>query len=379
MNLPMIDVTIVLVAVATACAVILIGLGFLPFPSRASAIWSGAFASVMASSYLLVTADAIDASWLRAAANGPILCATGLVWVGLRARRGREPIFVVPTIVVFSALCLTLGLTATSEWYGLVFRLAFAAAAVCSALIAYELIRRVEPSLRDITAPLLVGSLGFVGLTGALLVEGAVVALSGGGGSTEVDLLPLRSLNELVASVYLICALVTLLGLSRNNPAQGSRRETTSFRAVAQDRLDRAKAAGDRWWSVLDIRLDDPADLLEASSGRAFDRVTSRFSDDIRAVLPPESDIHAVSPTQYLVLLPRPDTAVRALLSQLLERVATVTDQQAVPVRLSASIGVAAASLADYDIDRLSALAADAAEHAQVAGGDRWERAVFSS
>lgn len=85
-----------------------------------------------------------------------------------------------------------------------------------------------------------------------------------------------------------------------------------------------------------------------------------------------------MSRTQILVLIPRPDTAVRGLMSQLLERIGTFTDQQAVPVRLSASIGVAAAPLADWDLDRLRAAAGEAAAHAQVSGGDRWERAVFA-
>ncbi|HCJ49733.1 MAG TPA: hypothetical protein DHW40_10465 [Microbacterium sp.] len=373
-----VDVTTALVAIATTCTIVMIGLGFLPFPSRHASIWSGAFATAMVASYLLVTADTIDSTTLRAAANGPIFCATGLLWVGLRARRGREPIMLFPVIIVFSLFTLLLGFTATTEWYGLVFRIAFAIAGACSALAAFEL-SRVEKRLRDLSLPLIVATLAFTTLTVLLLVDGLVHVLEGGAGQTELDIIGLRSMNELVAGVYLICAIITLLSISRGGDAQSKTRETSDFRLIAQDRLDRAKAIGDKWWSVVDVRLDDPGELLEASSGRAFDRVTSRFADDIRSVMPPEADIHALSPTQYVVLLPRPDTAVRAILSRLLERIATVTDQQAIPVRLSASIGVATATLADYDLVRLCASAADAAEHAQISGGDRWERAVFAS
>ena len=373
-----VDVTTVLVAIATTCTIVMIGLGFLPFPSRHASIWSGAFATAMVASYLLVTADTIDSTTLRAAANGPILCATGLLWVGLRARRGREPIMLFPVIIGFSLFTVALGFSATTEWYGLVFRTAFAAAGVCSALAAYEL-SRIEKRLRDLALPLIVATLAFATLTLLLLVDGLVHVLEGGAGQTELDIIGLRSMNELVAGIYLICAIITLLSISRGGDAQSKTRETSDFRLIAQDRLDRAKAIGDKWWSVVDVRLDDPGELLEASSGRAFDRVTSRFADDIRSVMPPEADIHALSPTQYVVLLPRPDTAVRAILSRLLERIATVTDQQAIPVRLSASIGVATATLADYDLVRLCASAADAAEHAQISGGDRWERAVFAS
>jgi hypothetical protein len=374
-----VDVTTVLVALATTCTIVMIGLGFLPFPSRHASIWSGAFATAMVASYLLVTADTIDSTVLRAAANGPILAATGLLWVGLRARRGREPIMLFPVIAVFSVFTALLAVSATTEWYGLVFRLAFAAGGLCSTLAAAELMR-VEKSLRDLALPTIVATLAFAGLTVTLLVDGGVRLLEGGPGQSEAELIALRSMNELVAGIYLVCAVITLLSIARGGDAPSSKTsDLADFRVVAQDRLDRAKAAGDRWWSIIDVRLDDPSELLEASSGRTFDRVTSRFADDIRAVMPPEADIHALSPTQFVVLLPRQDTAVRGILSRLLERIATVTDQQAIPVRLSASIGVAAAPLADYDLTRLCASAADAAAHAQVSGGDRWERAVFAS
>lgn len=372
------DVTVVLVALATLCTLIIIGLGFLPFPGRAISIWSGAFAAAMVSSYLLVAADVLESSLLRALAHGPILCAVALLWVGLRARRGVEPIFLVPTILVFCVLTAGLVLLADTEWYGLLYRVIFVVAAVGSVLSAIEL-ARIEKPLRGLVMPLVVAALGFAVLSISFVIDAIISSLSGSLTRTEPSLLPLLPFNELVASVYLVCALVTLLTLARGGDAKVRTRETVDFAAVAQERLDRAQAAGDRWWSLLDVRLDDPAELLEASSGRAFDRVTTRFAEDIRAIMPPEADIHGVSPTQVLVLLPRPDTAVRGLLSRLLERIATVTDQQAVPVRLSASIGVAAAPLADYDLGRLRASAADAAEHAQISGGDRWERAVFAS
>lgn len=372
-----VDVTTVLVALATTCATIIIGLGFLPFPSRMAAIWSAAFAVAMLSTYLIVAADSIDSSMLRAASNGPLLCAAGLLWVGLRVGRGRKRVYLRPLVVSFIVLTLALGLTAETEWYGLVFRVTFGLAGLCSTLAAIDLVHISKP-LRDLSLPLVVATTAFSALALLLVIDGVVFAIENGRGQTEIDLLGIRAMNELVAGVYLVCALVTLLSIIRGGDVQTRVRETSDFRLVAQERLDRAKAARDKWWSVLNVRLDDADELLEASNGRAFDRVTTRFGNDIRAVMPPEADIHALSPTQYVVLLPRPDTAVRAILSRLLERIGTVTDQQAIPVRLSASIGLAAAPLADYDLTRLCAAASDAAEHAQISGGDRWERAVFA-
>lgn len=372
-----IDVTIVLVAVATTCTIIMIGLGFLPYPGRAASIWSSGFALAMLSCYLLVAADQIGSAALRGAAHGPILCAVGFIWIGLRARRGREPIMLIPTIVVFSAATVILGLTAETLAYGAVFRVSFLLAAVTAGLAAWESLRLRKPE-REMSLPVIVVSCGFVGLALLVAIDGLVRVAEGTIGETESDLQNLYDLNEVVALLYLICALVTLLYLVRRGAQSSDPRQTVEFFGVARDRLARAKDAGDRWWSLIDVRLDDAGELLDASSGRAFQRITARFADDIRTVMPPEADIYAVSPTRILVLLPRPDTAVRGLLSRLLDRIGTLTDQPAVPIRLSASIGVAAAPLADYDLDRLREAASEAAAHAQVSGGDRWERAVFA-
>lgn len=372
-----IDVTIVLVAVATTCTIIMIGLGFLPHPGRAASIWSSGFALAMLSCYLLVAADQIGSHHLRGAAHGPILCAVAFVWIGLRARRGREPIMLLPTIVVFSAATVVLGLTAETLAYGTVFRVSFALAAATAGLAAWELLR-LRKAEREMSLPLIVVACGFVGLAVLVAIDGLIRLADGTIGETEADLQDLYDLNEVVALLYLICALVTLLYLARRGAQTPEQQQTVEFFGVARDRLARAQVAGDRWWSLIDVRLDDAGELLDASSGRAFQRITARFAEDIRTVMPPEADIHAVSPTQVLVLLPRPDTAVRGLLSRLLDRVGTLTDQPAVPIRLSASIGVAAAPLADYDLDRLTAAAGEAAEHAQISGGDRWERAVFA-
>ena len=372
-----IDVTIVLVAIATTCTIMMIGLGFLPFPGRAASIWSAGFALAMLSCYLLVAADELGSQQLRGAAHGPILCAAAYAWVGLRARRGREPVMLVPTIIAFSAFTIALGLTAETPAYGPVFRVAFAMGAVACGLTVWELLRLRAPE-REMALPLLVASFGFVGLGVVVAIDGIIRLAQGTVGQTESDMRDLYDLNELVALLFLICALVTLLYLARRGAQKPEQQRTVDFFRIAHDRLARAKKADDRWWSLIDVRLDDPTELLEASSGRAFQRISARFASDIRDVMPPEADIHVASPTQVLVLLPRPDTAVRGYLSRLLEKIGAITDQRSVPIRLSASIGVAAAPLADYDLDRLCAAAADAAAHAQVAGGDRWERAVFA-
>lgn len=371
-----IDVNVVLVAIATTAAIMMIGLGFLPFPSRASAIWSIGFALGMLSAYMWVTAASIDSPHLRAGAAGPMLAATGLLWVGLRAHRRTERIFVVPTVIVFTVLTTVLILTAGSPGYGLALRGIFLVAGVFTALAAAEFIR-IRGPLRDLTLPLGIASVAFTVLSLLFVFDGLVRGVTETWAETE-SAESVRTLMALSASVYILCAVVTLLGLSREGHRPRPVRDAIDLTSLAQDRLSRARDRGDAWWSMLDIRLDDPDDLLEASNEKAFARITAQFAADVRAVLPPEADLEQVSPTRIVALVPRSDAAVRTLLSQLLERIATVVDGQAIPVRLSASIGVANVTTTGYDVAELRAAAAAAAEHAAVSGGDRWERAVVS-
>jgi GGDEF domain-containing protein len=125
---------------------------------------------------------------------------------------------------------------------------------------------------------------------------------------------------------------------------------------------------------MLDIRLDDPDDIRAASSTAAFHAVAQKFGRDVDSVLPPDADIDRITTTRFVALVPRPQGGVRELITELLERMTTMDDQQSVPVRLSASIGWAPVSAAGYDFARLIGQAADAADSAYANGGDRWER-----
>ncbi|MGO8608718.1 hypothetical protein ACC848_37735, partial [Rhizobium johnstonii] len=66
------------------------------------------------------------------------------------------------------------------------------------------------------------------------------------------------------------------------------------------------------------------------------------------------------------VLLPRPEGAVRQILANLLEQVATTESD--LSVRLSASVGWAGVDVVGYDLDALVAEASDAASLARHAG-----------
>ena len=217
-----------------------------------------------------------------------------------------------------------------------------------------------------------------MGVSAAYIVFAVVIDINGviveAGGIANADSLDfVRTLNMIGVTVYVVCALVTTLLLTvRSDEISTSPRD--AFERTARNRLNRAQAANDEWWSMLDIRLDDPDDIRAASSTAAFNAVAQRFGREVDSVLPPDADIDRITATRFVALVPRPQGGIRELITELLERMTTMDEQQSVPVRLTASIGWAPVSATGYDFARLIDQAADAADAAYANGGDRWER-----
>ncbi|MCR2814215.1 hypothetical protein NQ166_14375 [Microbacterium sp. zg.Y1090] len=368
----MIDPTIAIafVALSTVNAAVIIGLGFLRNPTRAAAIWSFAFCLAMITAFGWVAADASGSSALRAGCGAALLGASAFIWSGLRSWRGVADHLWIPIVfTVLSAVALPLS-TATST-FALAFRGAFVMAAVFAALTLVEL-TRTEARLRHEVLPLTLASVGFILFAVLSTVEGVLKGMPAAG-TDGLDLI--RDLNSLGAVLYGSAATTTLLLLIRDGQSTtvvGRARST--FRVVAEDRLRRAESAGDRWWCVLEVSLDNPDELHEAFSTTDFARSTERFVRDVRSVLPADADVDVQDDTRVVALLPRPEGAVRQLLSRLLERIATPDPAQPIAVRVSASIGWAAVDTVGYDLDALLSAAHDACDEAQRAGGDRWER-----
>ncbi|MCT9819059.1 hypothetical protein N3K63_02030 [Microbacterium sp. W1N] len=362
-----------LVAISTLCTVIYIGLGFLPRPSPAAAVWSLAFTGVMVSGYAWVAAEATDSAVGRAFASGVMVGFLGIVWLGLCVDRGRGIRTWWPALVWLVAAPLWLSLTAHSDGYLTVVRVSFAVGGVFCALILVELIRR-GPRLRDEVLPLALISAAYVLLTVVGLFQEVVRLVTGGTSAPALD--DARDLNVLSSQLFVICAAFTLLLLTRQAGSPSAAGAALSFRAVALDRLARAEAGGDRWWSVLVIRLDDPDALRLASSTNAFDHVADRFRRAVRLSLPAEADLEVRGDADCVVLLPRPEGAVRQVLTALLEDVAAIGGDSPIGVRPSASVGWAQVDVVGYDLDALIEAADAASLRAQGLGGDRWDRVV---
>ncbi len=368
----MTEIQPLLITLSTVCTTIMIGLGFLPHPSRESAIWASAFVAAMVSTYFNAAAEPLGGVWPHAIAEALNLAGLGLIWVGIRVRVGRRWILLVPTLLLSALIGVALTFGTGTPAQPLIMTVGLVLVAAVSAAIVVELFA-VRTTQRAATLPLTVAA-GLVSVFALIwLVSGLMRAASGG----KATLLMAHQYAPAVAIVTLVTALVTLLLLVR---AEAPRRDgdAVGFRAVARDRLARAERFDDAWWSVLDVRLDDPLALREASSALAYTRVLDRFASDVSAVFPAEADLDRVEATRMLVLLPRHEAAVRPLLRALLERVSTMSSDQSIDVRLSASIGWASVALVGYDLDDLVAAAAAAADEAQLSGGDRWERASIA-
>lgn len=359
-----------LMATSTLATIIFIALGFLPSPSRATALWSAGFASAMIGCYAWLAYEVLDILALRALGTGLVIAPMALMWSGLRAYRGATRHFIPLSLAFLIVLPVVLAISSSSDAYGVIYRVMFALTAVFALLTIIELVR-LGPHKRDESYPLLGVAAFFVLFAVVTTVNGMLVA---GQATDPLDSVQfLRSTNMIGANAYIICTLITLLLLTIH-AKNGRRTAPGEFERTAEDRLNRAEARNDQWWSMLDIRLDDPDDIRAASSTAAFNAMSARFVSDVESVLPADADIKQISATRIISLVPRAQGGVREILTDLLERLSTVDEHQSVPIRMSASVGWAQVTNVGYGLDELIAAADAAVQVAQAGGGDRWER-----
>ncbi len=358
------------VAVTTIATMVFVGLGHLPKPTRATAIWSAAFTTAMAGSFIWLGGDSIASVPLRGVANGLIFGSMLLVWSGVRSYRGISSKLAI-SIPLMLLMSLALFAAAFTDYYGISFRVVTAVIAVFAALSIVEFLRLGSNVGDEITPFIAVGALyivfAFISLIDAILVAS--------GERSSVDGLSfIRGINMVGVNVMVLCTLVTVLLLATRDETIRTSASHDVFESVAGDRLHRAKTSCDPWWSFLDIRLDDPDDIRVASSTAMFNDVCERFYQEVYVALPADADIHRMSPTRVVALVPRAQGGMREILKGLLQHISAAETNEAIPVRVSASIGWAHAPTANYNFDDLLKITADAARAAQAAGGGRWER-----
>lgn len=360
------SLTVAHLAITTVCTALMIGLGFLSRPSRATVLWSSMFVLGLVSAYGAVRAEVLDSDRLWLLSVGALLSAPALVWAGLRAMRGARRSYAWGAAVIGVAVIVILLAGAGRPGFHVLGRTVFLLTTLVNVLVIIELVRRPERG-RGITLPLVLASgmwvvIGSVGLLAALLDMTANYEL-------------LTQSNAVAVIVYMVCALVTLLFIARGNTPIGRDAEGVAFRAIAADRLRRAEAGGEHTWTLLDIRLDDPDDLRAAAGDAGFEALSERFHRTVRASFPAEADIAAVSPSRAMALLARTPSMVRTGARRLLDDLAEVDPDGPLAVQLSASIGWASVAELGYNFDQLSATAEQRASVAAADGGNRWVRA----
>lgn len=362
-----VDASTSLVAVVTLATVLVFGLATLARPSRATVTWAVAFGIGILSTYLWVAAQQMGDETLRATASGLMVCFEPIIWLGLRMHFGRRPIW--SPVVVFVVLApIVLAATATTPAFQVMFRLVFFGAGVFAALNAYELFRNTSPR-RDIRLPLALASCAFA----IVAIVGGVFMLFDTGMSAVVQLDVIREVNGVGTLITSMCAAFTLVLLVR---ADGPREDVVVLGAVrARRRLEKARAQGARTWSILDVRLDDPAELRESSTGTGYGLIVDRFHDDIEESLPAAADADRVADDRSLIIIHGSEEAVQHHVRALLRRISAIEAGGAIAgMRLSASVGWAGVGVVGYDYDELVAAAGQAAKLAREKGGDRWER-----
>ncbi|WP_203135435.1 GGDEF domain-containing protein [Microbacterium sp. JZ31] len=357
------------IALSTLAAVLMVGLGFLPRPSRATLLWSAAFVVAVISASLTTTAAELGSETLRRATLGALLSPQVLIWAGLRAWRG------VPShwwlVLAFGgASASALALVDDGAAFVIAFRIAYLTAAVFAVLTLVEL-RRIPERRNRMLLPLAVvcGAFGVIAVASAamLLIEPP---------SGSADLALARNLNSLGMLVNIVCSLVSLLWLAQRSVPQEHHDPAHwhHFSAVAGDRLRRARERGERSWSVLSMRLDDADDVRQAWGETAFGELAQAFERRVRRAFPAEADIGHRGHGWLVVLVPRTTEVLREQVRALLHDVASMDETVSATVRVSASIGWASAGDSGYDLDHLVRVADSALEEAAAEGGDRWRR-----
>ncbi len=363
-----VDGSVLMAVLATLTSILMLGLGFLYRPSPATLLGSLMFLILMFASYGVLIAEANRMPVLGELSEGLMMSAPAFVWSGLRAARGvRTYAWTGPLVATLAAAALMVSVGHPP--HSLVYSVAYFLAAIWAGLTVIELIRRHEHDMGRLL-PLLVVS-GILPIIGTASIVAAVVGILSG---NDQHVLP--DLKSIGVVAYLTCALITLLAIARNPGETRSRSGTgEAFWETARDRLARAEAAGEATWCVVALSLDDTDALRAAGGDDAFRRIVDRLGADVRASFPAEADIFGDGSGGFLVLVSRPDSALRDHVRDLLDRVSTVRADQPLAVEFSASVGSACAPTHGYDLDTLVGIAQAAMHKARAEGGHQWARA----
>lgn len=362
--------TVALAVVSALAMVLAIGVGFLARPSRATLDWSIALSVFTITTFGFVAGDVADSDVLRQISAGVALGCLALVWSGFRAQRGVPDLPWIAAVVAVGC-AVVLATCEGTPWELTAHRGMLIVAALFAGLLVFEWWRMPRPRPR-VLLPLTLASVGMSGIALWGAVTGGLFDVTSDRTSDVVTQL----VGFAAVFGYLVCVVVAVTGLPFRDAVHARRSATsTEWAAFGRDSLQNcalAQEAGEAC-SLIHVQLDDAADIRETAGRDTLLTLSALFEREIRAALPPGTDIGSPEPGIVVALVRRSDAEVRDLLRGLLRRVSTLELDEHF-LQASGSAGWAQTSTVGYDLTALRYMAREAAAIAREKGGDRWER-----
>lgn len=358
------------VAVATAATMLAIGVAFLSRPSRATLIWSTAFALTMVASYGVLAGGVAGSDAIMRAALGLLLAAPALLWSGFRENWGlKSYAWAGPALAI--VLAVTLALIGDGPRFDPLYRGAILVSSAFGGLFFLDWTRKAERR-PAIVLPFALASLAYLAAGITLAVAGFLTPQI-----TADDIALLQLLVAVGAALYFTCALIAVLGLSVRHASDQQSAVTAAewsrFELAATQAAVQAQQRGEAG-SIVFLRLDDVAEIRETAGVASLAALSQRFVDETRAEFSVNAEISSPTPGSVVVVVLRSDASVREHLSSVLERITKLDTGGTLSIHPSASAGWAPMSTIGYDFDALLYMAREAATLASENGGDRWER-----
>lgn len=354
--------------VVTVCLALVIWLGLLARPSRATLLWTLAFSIALLGTYGSIVAVSLGVDVVSHPVMVGLSAGTPtIIWSGLRAVKGKRTYAWIGFAQAAASVALLWSTTETpNNLLGV--RLVFFGAGIGASVGAIEALRGSFRGSRF--------GIPLVAASGAMALIATIgLADTAGGLSADSSEVFMRA-TMVVRSAYCIGATVSLLFLSNRRAgasdilqAMDAMTPLPLLRGIVRERIRRARVRQERNWSFVELRLDEASDLRDATGEPSYIAVVSAFEKLIARVFPADADMGRLDSGRVVVFVALPVIAVRELARSVLEETAR-GQERPTAFHVSASAGITIVDPASDDFDSLLTAASTAAAAAQERGGN---------
>lgn len=383
MNIDLYSIQLATSAVVIVAGVMFILDTFLRRPDLAGRVWSASFmAGILASFSYAIWIAVPDGWWAVAAGNAALVLSVALLWTGARVYNGRRDLTWVSIVGGGAAAVAVLAEGPHGgAWAGGPVMFALVGGfAVMGAIESLRAPMRLNWTARGLTAMFIVVALFYAARLGVFITSGPDSMVFQVFLGTEASAFVIIGLVivTVVSMVILQSERVPRVGEgTTGSDAFAADRvlTATAFRTVVEDWLERANFH-DEQLVVANVSLDE-REAIDTAFGRSTGtELVAEFTAGVRRYSTPHAAIGDAGTGELLVVAPyaRMEEARRnglAIQSGLRDR----PIEQAMGLRISASIGLAGTDAHGYDYDELVAAAMAAAGKARERGGDAVELA----